>query len=583
MTGCGGLYLKCVTDPLGNKSIPPLSSLITEEQPGTEGLTHGCPRGKVLGGSSAINLMMYIRGQEVEYDDWARLTGFADWGWEGLKPYFLKSEGFIEPSALKKMGDGVDVPEAAVTHPLYAEEHHGIDGPIRTSFQKWSAPVIEDWHEAGKNAGFQWTSEMDAWSGKVLGGFKNLSTIDRSTGSGTRSYAASGYFAPNAGRPNLLVLTEALVNKVILHKDDTKVQATGLQFVKDGKTCVVSARREVILSAGTVQTPQLLELSGIGQPALLQSAGIECLVANEHVGEHLEDHIMTGLSYDLTDGEVTLDDLAIESIAKEAMATYARGDGGPLSGAFCSTAFLSLPHFATPSDAQQIHSLTTLPLNPPPSNAPALSPTTEHQILTSRLADPTVATIQLIVLPAAADPGRLDGSRAPPAVPASPGHHTRRLTMFISLNHAWSRGSIHLHPATSTGPPVLHPNYLAHPLDLAILATALHRTDAIFHTAPLAHKIAARAFPPPEMDMEDAVAREGYVRRHARTVYHVIGTAGLGRVVDARLRVEGVVGLRVVDASVLPLSVAGNIVASVYAVAEKGAGMIGEDWEGRDA
>ena len=507
---------------------------------------------------------MYIRGQAAEYDDWASITGYLNWGWKGLKPFFLKHEGIIEPPALPEAIHGVHK-----THPMYEKEHHGMDGPIRTSFPTWSAPVAEEWHQASKNAGLQWTSPSDAWGGKLLGGFTNLSTIDRSKGSGIRSYSVTGYLTPNSGRQNLMVLTEAFVRKVILNKSDSETRATGVECMKDGKHFTVHARKEVILSAGTVQTPQILELSGIGRRALLESAGIECVVENEAVGEHFEDHVMTGLSYDLVEGEFSFDSMAVESVAKEAMGKYMKGEGGPLANPLTSTGFVSLSHIASEDEKQRIHHLAEEAVRAMEGGTHE-----EKKILLAQLQDLESANLQFFILPASFDPSRLDGSRAPQV----PGVINRRISVFVALTHPFSRGSIHIDPTNPYAQPHIDPHYLESPIDVEVLSAGVRIADKVFSTSPLIEKIKGRIFPPARMDTNDPVARKEYVRGHTRTEYHPIGTAGLGRVVDERLNVIGVSALRVVDASIFPLSVSGNIMAPVYAVAEKAAEIIKSDY-----
>lgn len=510
--------------------------------------------------------MMYIRGQAAEYDDWANITGYSNWGWKGLKPFFLKHEGIVEPPALPEATDGDVKPPK--TLPMYEKEHHGMDGPIKTSFPTFSPPIAEEWHQASKNAGLEWTSPSDAWGGKHLGGFTNLSTIDRSKGSGTRSYSVTGYFTPNAGRQNLMVLTEASVEKVVLTRDDAKIRATSVEFMKDGKKFTVHAKKEVILSAGTVQTPQILELSGIGSRALLEPARIDCIIENEAVGGHFEDHLMTGLSYDLVEGEFSLDGMAVESVAKEAMGKYLKGEGGPLANSLCSTGFVSLSHIASEGEKKQIHALAEKAIRATEGGTHE-----EKTILSARLQDPESASLQFLILPASFDPSRLDGSRAPPI----PGVINRRVSVLVALTHPFSRGSIHINPTDPRAQPLIDPHYLESPIDVEVLSAGIRIADQVFQTSPLKEKIKGRVFPPADMDISDPVARKEYVRRHTRTEYHPIGTAGLGRVVDERLNVIGVDGLRVVDASVFPLSLSGNIMAPVYAVAEKAAEIIKRD------
>lgn len=520
------------------------------------------PRGKVLGGSSAINIMMYIRGQASEYDDWAKIADFPSWRWEELKPFFLKHEGFIEPKPTTSQ-------MAERRAPVYLNEDHGRAGPIRTSFPTWNAPIESLWHEASQKAGPYWKPPTNAWGGCHLGGFTILNAIDRTKGSGTRSYSATGYFIPNAQRKNLLVLTEALAERLILEMDDDGVKVRGLVFTKDGNRHEVRMKRDVILSAGTVQTPQILELSGIGRKKVLSAAGIDCVVESEHVGEHLEDHCLTGMVYDLVDGEFSLDHLTQENLLKEAMATYEKGQGGPLAHSSHVTGFLPVAQVATPEEMKRITEAVQSAIQ----DEHDASLKEERKILAARLLDPQAASFQVIFFAGSFDATRIHDSKTS----FTPAEGCSRASAVICLSHPFSRGSIHIESSDPQTPPRIDPRYLSHPVDVEVLSVGLRVADEVFRTSPLAEKIKGRVYPPPEMDINDSVARERYVRAHLGTEYHPIGTAGLGRVVDERLNVLGVQRLRVADASVFPLHLSGNIVAPVYAVAEKAADIIKQD------
>ena len=500
--------------------------------------------------------MMYIRGQGREYDDWAKVTGYSNWGWKGLEPFFLKHEGFIEPPTPKD-----NLHDATLTSqvmPAFRKENHGTSGPVRTSFATWKMPAEELWHQANRNMGLEWSPPIDAWSGDHLGGFTNLDPIDRSNGISTRSYAVTGYLTPNRGRDNLVVLTNATAEKVLTRETSSGLVARSVISSKDGERKTVNARKEIILCAGTVQTPQTLEVSGIGRPEVLEAAGIECKVKSDAVGEHLEEHVMTGLSYDLVDGEFSLDHMANESVAKEAMDQYRRGDGGPLANSFYSTNFVSVPKAASNQENQQIPGVLKEVLHKETDEFLKV----ERKILSARLQSNDAASLQFFIMPASFDPSRLDGSRAP----KTSGVTNSRISVLVCLTHPFSRGSIHIDPKDPLAQPLIDPQYLQNPVDVEILSAGIRIADEAYRTSPLAEKIKKRVFPPPEMDMSNAKAREDYVRGNTRTEYHPIGTARLGAVVDERLVVKGVKNLRIADASVFPLSLSGNIMAPVYAV-----------------
>ena len=190
----------------------------------------------------------------------------------------------------------------------FEEQFHGRGGPIQTSFSTWRTEVEQDWIVASENLmrGLGKGKGVDMWSGDHLGTFHGLSTIDRREGENeaTRSYAATGYLLPNIGRPNLHVLTDALVTKLVVEKDGT---VTGARFLYAGEEHTVYTRKEVILAAGVFKSPQILELSGIGNPIVLENAGVEYIVQNMCVGENFQDHVTTAVGYEVVDGVTTLD------------------------------------------------------------------------------------------------------------------------------------------------------------------------------------------------------------------------------------------------------------------------------------
>lgn len=506
--------------------------------------------------------MMYVRGQATEYDDWVRITGYQSWGWSGLQPFFLKHEAMTVPAQ-----DQGDARSRATT--VFENEFHGTSGPIKTSFGTWSAPVGEAWHQTGKEMGLHWTPPKDAWSGSHMGGYSNLSTIDRTQGPGTSSYAVTGYLTPNSARHNLKVLTEATVTKVLLDQNAEIPTSTGVTFLSNGKEFAASAKRDVILAAGVVKTPQLLELSGIGRHDVLQSVGLQRIIENERVGEQFVDHPVTLLSYDLVDGEMSLDHLTQEAVMGAAMQEYGRGEGGPLANGFNENAFLAVAQIATPEEMARINDAVKLELE----SAPDRWAKAERQILAQRINDPQTASLQMAILPVTTDPSHFDDQLKLLA----PGVGNSRCSVLVASSHPFSKGSIHIQSADPTIQPKIDPQYLRSRVDVEMLSVGIRVADAMFRREPLATKIRSRAFPDAATDMQDPRQREDYLRAHTGTEYHPCGTAALGQVVDERLRVFGVRGLRVVDASVIPSHVSGNIAALVYAIAEKAADLIKSD------
>ncbi|KAK6393856.1 hypothetical protein LTR65_002233 [Meristemomyces frigidus] len=252
----------------------------TEPQGENNNKRHHIPRGKVLGGSSAINYMMYVRGSDQDYDDWAAIVEDSSWSSANMKQYMRKHQT-LEP---------IDESVIDRSNMPFVGENHGTSGPVRTGFNDTPMAIEANFIKAcEETTGFD-KKPTDPWSGDHLGFYNSLGCVAKSgPNKGKRSYAARGYFEANAQRPNLHVLCEATVSSVELTGD----RATGVNFSYDGSAHTVKANREVIVSCGALQTPQILELSGIGDPEVLNKAGVECKVENKAVGINFQDHSMT--------------------------------------------------------------------------------------------------------------------------------------------------------------------------------------------------------------------------------------------------------------------------------------------------
>jgi len=277
----------------------------------------GHPRGKQLGGSSAINFNFWTHASQEDIDSWGEL-GNPGWWWKDLYPYFLKSETYhVPPAAVSEQVD------AAFIEPSL----HGDHGPVQNSFPPFYDNFYKAWEPTYKTLGLGPTG--DPKGGVAIGAYTTLLTIEPKNAS--RSYAANAYYKPNAQRPNLKVLTGALVTKITFKPHTQPLVATGLKFSAEGKSYTASAKREVILCAGAFQSPQLLELSGIGDASLLESKGVEVLYENSNVGENLQDHILVPLGFEAAPGEATFESLRNETVLGQVLAMYTRNHTGPLA------------------------------------------------------------------------------------------------------------------------------------------------------------------------------------------------------------------------------------------------------------
>ena len=281
------------------------------------------PRGKQLGGSSAINFNYWTHASRQDIDDWVDL-GNPGWSWDELFPYFLKSENYNAPPA----SVSVQVDTTFIESPL-----HGENGPVQDSFPPFYDNFYKAWEPTYKSLGLGPTG--DPKGGSAIGAYTTLLTIDSKNAS--RSYAANAYYKPNAARPNLKILTGAFATKVIFAASKTPLVATSVIFTVGGHTYTASARREIIICAGTFQAPHLLELSGIGNASLLNSKGITPIYDNPNVGENLQDHILLPLAFEAAPGEVTFESLRNETFFTDALAEYTTNHTGPLAAGTCNS------------------------------------------------------------------------------------------------------------------------------------------------------------------------------------------------------------------------------------------------------
>ena len=281
------------------------------------------PRGKQIGGSSAINLNYWTHASQQDIDDWGRL-GNPGWSWDELFPYFLKSENYTAPPANVA---------AQVDTTFIEPSLHGEEGPVQNSFPPFYDNFYKAWEPTYKHLGLGPTG--DPKGGLAIGAYTTLLTIDAKNAS--RSYAGNAYYKPNAARPNLKLLTGAFATKIVFAASQTPLVATGLTFTAGSETHTASARREVIVCAGTFQSPHLLELSGVGRESLLKSKGIDVLYDNEHVGENLQDHILLPLAFEAAPGEVTFESLRNETFFTNALTQYTTNHTGPLAAGTCNS------------------------------------------------------------------------------------------------------------------------------------------------------------------------------------------------------------------------------------------------------
>ena len=466
----------------------------TVAEPGLNGRALAYPRGKVLGGCSAINGMIYMRGQARDFDQW-RQFGNPGWGWEDVLPYFKRSEDQVRG----------------------ADEAHGVGGEWRVEELRLNWDVLDVFQEAAAEMGIPKTDDFNRGDNEGCGYFQ----VNQKTG--VRWTTAKGFLKPVRKRPNLTVLTHAQAERLLLDEG----RAVALDFEQRGQPKRALARGEIILAAGSIGSPQLLQLSGIGPPELLARHGIETRHGLEGVGENLQDHLQIRPVFKVA-GLKTLNQMSSNVFKRALMALdYAFRRRGPMTmapsqmGGFTR----SSPEYETPNIEYHIQPLSLEKFGEPLHPFPAF-------------------------------------------------------TASVCNLRPESRGHVHITSDDFRAPPEISPNYLSAPADRKVAADALRITRRIVLESAAFRPYAPEEYRPGAHLQSDEELAEA-AGTYSTTIFHPIGTCrmgeGDGAVVDARLRVHGIEGLRVVDASVMPTITSGNTNAPVIMIAEKASDMIRED------
>lgn len=464
----------------------------TEPDPGLNGRSIDWPRGRVLGGSSSLNGLLYVRGQAEDYDRW-RQMGNPGWGWSDVLPLFKRAE----------------------TNERGADEWHGGSGPLSVSDMRLSRPICDAWVQAAQAEGYPYNPDYNGETQEGVGYFQ------LTTRNGRRCSAAVAYLNPARKRGNLSIVTRALVSG--LEFDGRKV--SGVRYLDaSGTEKRVSVKREVILSGGAINSPQVLMLSGVGDPVQLAENGISPVVDLPAVGKNLQDHLQARLVFKCN--EPTLNDEVRSLFDKARIALkYALFRSGPMTMA----ASLAVGFMKTRPDA-------------------------------------ATPDIQFHVQPWSAD---------------SPGegvHPFSAFTMSVCQLRPESRGEIRLAGASPTKHPKIVANYLSTDTDCRTLVDGVNIARRIARQEPLRTKIAEEFKPTSDLAMDDYEGTLDWARNNSVSIYHPAGTCRMGSdpasVVDPELKVRGVEGLRVADCSIMPELVSGNTNAPAIMIGEKASDLI---------
>lgn len=518
---------------------------------------------------------MFVPPAESLVDSWEAL-GNKGWNHKTLKQYFAKS--YTSPPVDKAT-------EKALGIEAWSTRNDVAKGPIQTSFSgDPSHPIREAWTETFRNRGHHMAG--DPFLDGSIGAFSCLASIDRVTRE--RSYATTAYYNHIKGRDNLHVTTDATVEKVLFEREEDSTRTTGIQYKHDGETKVVTASKEVILAAGVFGTPKILELSGVGSADLLKSHGIDVVQDLPAVGENLHDHVICYTGFQAVDDLDTLDPMIRQEPAalQQAVQEYATAGTGPLSSCGVYT-YAYLPVLETTTLTTPGGSIDTVKTlleqhRPAEADTPARARAQAYHDVTARtLLDPAqpsaayLSALAQITIPLDAN------TPTPPA--ALPG---RFVTIGTMLSQPLSRGTSHIRPPDAAAPPAIDPKYLSHPVDMEVMARHILQVRGIAGSSPLSrplhepltHRDAEAG------DVRDVEGAKGYARASVVSMWHLAGTCAMlprekGGVVDGKLGVYGVGGLRVVDASAIPLVSTANLQATVYAFAERAADMVKEKWD----
>ncbi len=483
--------------PVGVRSLhrnPSVNwNFMTEPDPGIDGRTMHWPRGKVIGGSGSINGMLYVRGNPADYDGWAQ-GGCAGWSYADVLPYFKMSESY-------ERGD---------------DRFRGRSGPMIVEDYRTILPLTHRFVEAAVAAGIPLTSDYNGVQQEGVG-YSQMTRLGRFRGS-----TASTFLAQARGRSNLRIETRALVARLLVEDG----RCVGVLYRQNGVDRRLRAEREVILSAGSIKSAHLLQLSGIGPAAHLRSLGIEVLHDLPGVGANLSDHYV-GFTAFRVKNALSINELARGwRLGREVLRWIFNANGALTFGVTSSTLF-----------------------------------TRSHESLTR-------PDLQLLFTPASYDQSRFGELERAPGV-----------TVAVCAVQPQSRGTVMARSKDPYAAPAIVPNYLSAPADLRAILAGMRKVRDIFAQSPLAKHCVEETLPGTRARTDQEIA--SVVRKTGTTIYHPVGTCKMGvdpmAVVDPRMRVHGLAGLRVVDASVMPTVTTGNTNAPTVMIAEKAAAMMRED------
>ena len=457
----------------------------SEPEPGMDGRRMYCPRGRVLGGSSSVNGMAYVRGHARDYDRWAQGEGMRGWSHADCLPYFKRAEGLD----------------------IGGDDYRGDDGPLRVTAGKMRNPLFQAWVEAGRQAGYPVTEDMNGAQQEGVG------RMDMTVGGGRRCSAARAYLHPARSRDNLSIITKALVSRVMIEEG----RAVGVELIRAGAMEKVRATREVILCGGAINSPQLLMLSGIGPADHLRAFGIDVIADRPGVGDNLQDHLEIYVQYACT-----------QPISLYGAQNPFRKMLVGMEWIVVRTGLGATSHFEAGGFIR--------------SRAGVEHPDLQYHFLPIAM--------------------NYDGTNP---------QDTHGFQAHVGPMRPTSRGHVRLKSADPREAPKILFNYMMTEGDRAEMRAAVRLTREIMQQPAFDGLRGAELAPGPDVESDEAI--DAFVRARAESAYHPSCTCRMGgdamAVVDGEGRVHGIEGLRVIDASIMPSIVSGNLNAPTIMMAEK--------------
>ncbi|KAL5532513.1 hypothetical protein ACEPAF_4287 [Sanghuangporus sanghuang] len=541
----------------------------TVPQVHSNGVSCAWPRGKVLGGSSAINFYVWTKPPAADIDAWETL-GSSGWNWTRFSTYSKKIEGFAPP----------DKEAARKYRQEYNIDAYGTSGPLKISFPQYIIEPEIPFQQTLLNAGIKLAK--DPHNGDVrfvsilsarkfliapqpIGTWMSPCTIDRKTQS--RSYAAEAFYRPNAHRRNLRVLCGALVLRVHVKEGDEKsVRATAVEFEYEGNTHSVLVEKEVILCAGALKSPQVLELSGIGRKDVLEPLGIRTMINLPGVGINMQEHMLIGVIYELDPKRnfETLDSLHDESFLKEQLQLY-KEQKGACTISVSGFTFLPLSTISSSEIAKEIINRERCSIDIRKETGSLSAGLQEqYRILLESYERGTGGECEIICFPGWFGKG-------------APETGKNYVTIMMSFNHPFSRGVIHISTADAHDQPIIDPHCFEEPIDIETMTETVKFIRRISQIEPFNGIIAREVSPGPSF-VSDGQLQE-FIKDNIGTTFHTVGTLSMlprdfDGVVDPSLRVYGAQNVRVADLSIVPLHIASHTQSTAYMIGEVAADII---------